>query len=102
MTNEEMFRLLLDEVKGIKGEVKGIKDEVKGINERLTSLETKVNTIDNKLDDTIKFNQTTALDTVEYIHNKLATKDNVRRIDVKIDLINDRLFQQEATLKLVK
>jgi len=94
---EEMLRQLLEQVTNLTEGQKKIKKDMTLVVESIARVELKVDEIDKTVGGSQKDIMT--------ILEKAATKDSVARLDTKIDLLNNNLFQAEtdlAMLKLVK
>lgn len=100
---EEILKQILSEVSGLRSEVSEIKTTM-ATKEDIIRLEAKFDSIAHEGEknvNTILLNHTTTSDVLA----TLATKDSVLKVETKIDLINNKLFQTEteiALLKLVK
>jgi len=93
-----MSEMLLKE---ILGEIKSIKTEISTINHRLEHIEGQ----QNENTDIIKavLHRTEELDAkFDGVLHTTATKDGINRLEAKIDALNDRLFNQEADIRLLK
>lgn len=111
---EEILKELLSEVKGIKAgqkqlveEVKSMKSEITTINKRLETVEQQMVTKEDMDENTRilrSLEHASLVNAVEMEGLKLntATKESIKVLDAKFGVLNDRLFEQEVQLRLIK
>ena len=105
---EELLKQILGEIKGIKEEVKDLKGDVKDLKtgqqqiiERIDNLEgqTRENTDIIKA---VQHNTEVLNAKVDGLTVNTANKESIANLDAKFDVLNNRLFQQEADLQRLK
>lgn len=94
-------------LKEILGEIKSMKSEISTINKRLETVEKQMVTKED-MDETKRIlgalehaSQVNAAE-MEGLKLNTATKESIKVLDAKFGVLNDRLFQQEVQLKLIK
>ena len=118
---EEILQELLSEVKGLKAGQKQLVDGQKQLVEDVRSMKLEISTINKRLDTVEKqmitkedmdentrilralehASQVNAAD-MEGLKLNTATKDSIKTLDTKFNILNERLFEQEVQLRLIK
>lgn len=76
-----------------------IETNMENIESRMGNIETRQIQQETHLQEIKKFQQTSILETIEYIHDHLVTKDDLH---ASMKTLNDRLFVQEVELNKLK
>lgn len=115
MDTNEILQLILKKISGIEERVTGIEERMTGIEERMSGLEGRMTTLEenqeifreqlletNQIVKAIRHHQEFQDAALEGLKAKTATVDSIRKIDAKINVLNDRVFEQEAEWKMAK
>lgn len=106
MTQEEFQRSVLEKLVSLESGQTRIENRMGNIESRMETMETKMEDMETRqmqqetqLQEIKKFQQTSILETIEYIHDHLVTKDDLH---ASMKTLNDRLFVQEVELNKLK
>lgn len=112
---EQLLKEMLTEIKGIKTDVSTLKEGQTSIVQRLDKLDNRVDNLEGQMKETNSIVQALRHNQEEMnaqIHNisynldtltgKAATKEDISKIEAKIDVLNVRLFNQETDIQLLK
>lgn len=103
MTNEEkilsMLDLIASEVKGLK-ETSATKDDIQEVKDELRGFKEQTNHRFDQIDD--RFNKLEADNNAAYEEIIAKIDKQSESFEGKIDVLNDRLFRQEAQVKILR
>ena len=122
MTQEDKLDLILSEMTTIKTDLKEVKSDLQNVKTELQTVKTQqdehskvlhalttdLSGVKTQLEEhgqilqAVLHNQEVANAEIEGIKLTMATSESVRTIDAKFDLLNTRLFHQEAELVKLK
>ena len=129
MTQDEFQVLLLQELSGIKTDISSIKDDVNTLKSDVSNLKSdvfalksdvfdlkiKVDSLDVRLErvenkqleqgdilTALLHNQEVANAKLEALEATTATNTSIQRLDAKFSILNDRLFEQEVEIQVLK
>lgn len=83
----------------IESNMENMETRMENIESRMGNIETRQIQQETHLQEIKKFQQTSILETIEYIHDHLVTKDDLH---ASMKTLNDRLFVQEVELNKLK
>lgn len=87
MTNEEFQRLVLEKLDGIDTRLDRLEEQVRENTDIIKA---------------VRHNQEFGIAKLEALEMGTANKESIVKLDAKFDVLNDRLFQQEADLRVLK
>ena len=122
MTDEDFQKLVLDKLGGLETKIGGIETEFGGLKTQIGGLEaefgglkTQIGGLENRFDGleeqvkenteiikAVRHNQEFGIAKLSALELSTASKESIVKLDAKFDVLNDRLFQQEADLKILK
>jgi hypothetical protein len=107
MTNEEFQKIVLDQFAELTSEVSGLKNDISSLKSEVSAIKSDMGTKDQQ-DETlqivkaIQHNSEMLNAKVDGLTVTTASKEAVADLDAKFDVLNKRLFQQEADLQRLK
>jgi predicted nucleic acid-binding Zn-ribbon protein len=108
VTNEEFQKLVLEKLSGIESKFDNLESEVSGLKSKIGGVETRFDGLEEQVKENtniikaVRHNQEFGIAKLEALVLNTASKESIVKLDAKFDVLNDRLFQQEADLKILK
>lgn len=98
---ETEFGGLKTQIGGLETEFDGLKTQIGGLEKRFDGLEEQVKE-NTEIIKAVRHNQEFGIAKLSALELSTASKESIVKLDAKFDVLNDRLFQQEADLKILK
>ncbi len=101
MDNNEFQKFVIEQFKSMQDQFGAVQEQFREVNERLDVLDERTKET-NDIVHALRENSEYINANLETLQTSTASVDSVKRIDAKLNVLNERLFEQETTLKLVK
>ena len=105
MTDRELLELVLAKITSVEDRVASVEGRLVSVDGRLTSVEQNMATkediarLENKIDAVAVVGKQDVMGMLKHIEKKT---DGIERVEFKLDVLNRRIFEQEADINMLK